>query len=80
MEKRHPGFLRPSSAFAMIAGSTCRDHIRPDVKATLISGQDVIHCKARLPAATILAGIIVPPEDFPAGQFDMGARSTDLKF
>jgi hypothetical protein len=48
--------------------------------AALVPGLYMVHCEAAIPAAAVLAGIIVAAKDLPAGKLHPRAGSMDLLF
>jgi hypothetical protein len=73
-------FFQASAALAMVACRTGGHHVRPDVLASLVARLDVINRETPIATAAVLAGIIVPPEDFPTRQLDPRAGPMDLLF
>jgi hypothetical protein len=73
------GFIHSAPTFVMVALWAGCDHVGPDVLSAHMAGNDMIHGQAALAFATILAGIIVTAKNFTAGQFDVGARSVNLR-
>ena len=59
------GLFHFSTALAVIAVWACRHNVRPEVLAAHMSWDHVIHGQPTVALPTILAGIIVAPEDFP---------------
>jgi hypothetical protein len=73
----HMGFLYQPPAFFSVARRAGGDKVFPGMPAAPVTGDDMVDRKVqRLPAA-ILAGISVPPEDFPLGKMRDGARGVD---
>jgi hypothetical protein len=46
--------------------------------AALMPGLDMVNGQAAIPAPAVLAGIIIAPEHFPAGQLDPWAGTVNL--
>ena len=73
----HMDFLGQPPAFLPVARRAGGDQVAPDVRAAAVTRQDMIDRQMhRLPAA-ILAGVIVPPENFPLREVRVGARRMD---
>ena len=70
--------FQAAAAFTVVAGRAGRHNVRPDMLASLMAGLDVINCKASIAPTAVLAGIIIAPEDFAAGQLYAGPGTVDL--
>ncbi len=71
MEEMHVRLFESSAAFVVIAGGTGRHNVRPDMLTAQMSGDDVVYGQASVLTPAVLAGIIVPAENFAARQFDV---------
>jgi hypothetical protein len=80
MQQVHVDFFQAATAFAVIAARARSHNVVPHVLAALVARLDMIDCKAAVAPAAVLAGIIIPAEDLPAGQFDPGTGPMDLLF
>ena len=78
MQQAHMCLFKLPSAFAVVAVWTGCDNVRPDMLAAQVPGHDVVHRQPAIALAAVLTGIIVPAEDFTAGQLDMRARTMNL--
>ena len=74
----HVRLFHFSAPFAVVAVRARRDDIGPQVLAAHMTRDHVIHCQPAIALPAVLAGIIITPEDLPAGQFDVGTRPVDL--
>ncbi len=70
--------IQVAAAFPVITGRTGGNNICPDMLPTLMAGFDMIDRQAAILPPTILAGIIVTPEDLPTGQLDPWTGTVDL--
>jgi len=78
MQKMHVRLFHFSPSFAVIAVRACRDDIRPQVRASHVARDHMVHCQPAVALPAILAGIIITSEDFPSRQFDVRPRSMNL--
>lgn len=70
---------RPAS-FAVIASWAGCYQVVPFMFASLAARDDMINCHVRHFLAAVLAGVIIPSQDFALAQFDPNARSFDHPF
>lgn len=61
----------------MVAGCTSSNKIVPAVAAALMAGKDVVDGQFLGFLTTVLAGVIVPPEDLGFGKLHGWARTFD---
>ena len=66
-----------SAAFTVVAARAGGHYIGPDVLPAQVLGQDMVHGQFAGVPPTVLAGVVIPAEDLPAGQFDLQARAVD---
>lgn len=71
------GFIECAAALAMVTGRAGGHDIAPDMLAASMAGVDMIEGQFRYFPTTVLAGVIIPPENLPAGHFIGDARSAD---
>lgn len=77
MQQGHTGFLQGSAAFTMIAGRTGGDQVGPTVLSAQMLGQHMVDGEEDRVLATILAGEMIPPENFTPAQTDLDMRAVD---
>jgi hypothetical protein len=73
----HVGLLRGTPPFVPVAGGAGGDHVVPFVFAPSMAGDDVVYGELFGFAPAILAGVIIPPQDFPFGGAEAGAGAFD---
>lgn len=64
----------------MIASPAGGHHIRPDMRAAQVPRHDMVNRQIWHLSPAILAGIIIPAEDFATGQLDSRSRALDHVF
>ena len=77
MQQVHVHFPQLSAAFMMVAARAGSHYVGPDVLAAQVLGGDMIHRQFAGMPATVLAGVVIPTENLPAGQLDLQARAMD---
>ena len=70
---------RPAS-FAVIASWAGCNQVAPLMSAALAAGDDMVNCHVRHFLATVLAGVIIPPQDLTLAQLDPNTRPFDHPF
>ena len=78
MEQPHAGFFRTATTLVMVAVRAGRDHVRPDVQATLIPGNNVVNGQTRVATTAVLAGEVVSSKDLAAGKLHVRAWASYL--
>lgn len=76
-QQLHVRFFKPSASFAMVAGRTGCDNIRPNVHPTQVTWQDMVNRQVGPLMPTVLAGIIVPAEHLSTAELHVWARAVD---
>ena len=66
MQEVHVGFLHFAAAFAVITGRAGRHQVCPNMLATHVAWNDMIHSKRPISFPAILTGIIIATEYFAA--------------
>ncbi len=66
-----------SASFAVVARRTGGDQIFPPMCAAQSSWQHVIDCHAVAPLPAVLAGMVVPTQNFSFGESDTWTRAMD---
>jgi hypothetical protein len=61
-EQLHAGFLQLASPLLGIAGRTCADEVGPSVVSASIARDHMVDRQARCLRATVLAGVVIAPE------------------
>ncbi len=79
MQQEHMRLFHSAASLAMIAVRARRHHVRPQMLAAQVTRQHMVHRQPAVVSAAILAGIIIAPENLPARQFHMRARSAHLQ-
>ncbi len=65
MPEVHPGIFQSSPAFPMIARRAGGDNILPAMRSSQMAWNDVVNGQIDRVFATILAGVVIPPQDLP---------------
>lgn len=73
MQQIHVDFVKITASLAVIAGRAGGHHICPYVLSALVPGLYMVQGKVAVLSSAVLAGIIIPPENLPSGQFHFGA-------
>lgn len=74
----HMRLFHSSPALAMVAVRACRYDICPQVLTAHMARHHMIHRQPAVSLPTVLAGIMITPEDFTPRQFDVRTRSMNL--
>lgn len=77
MQQVHVHFPQLSAAFMMVAARAGSHYIGPDVLAAQVLGKHMVHGQFAVVPSTVLACVVIPAEDLPAGQLDLQARAVD---
>lgn len=80
MKKVHMHLVQIMAAFVMVTGRAGSHHVRPGVLPSLVPGLYMVQGQVTVPAAAVLAGIIVAAKDLPTGEFYPRPGSMDLFF
>lgn len=76
----HMSLFQSSPSFAVIAGRAGRDQVAPRMITSEAAGNDVINGQLGSRISTILAGVIIPSQDFSLVEFHLDARPFDHAF
>jgi len=69
--------LHGAPAFAVVAGRAGSDQVLPGMLAAQVTGDEVVDSQGQGMQTAVLAGVVVPAQDFALGQLDRRARSPD---
>jgi hypothetical protein len=72
-------FNRPPT-FTMIAMGAGSHQVVPGMVTPQVAWNDVVNREVRYMLTAILAGIVIPPQDFALGQLNLGSRAVDHLF
>lgn len=80
MEQMHLGLFESTSPFMMVAGWAGGHQVFPGVLTSHMTGYHMVDGQQRKMLAAILAGEIIPSENFALRQLDVWARPPDHFF